>query len=206
MTPKAIVFDLGRVLLEYDPEAFYDRVIGEDRRKELFAAVDLDGYNLRVDEGEPLHATLKEAADAHPDYADEIMMWAERWVELLPGDIPHSVRLLEALKAKSVPVLALTNFGAETFEIAAQHFPFLHLFDAVYVSGRLKCIKPDAAIYEALEQGSNYRGAELLFADDKAENIEAAAVRGWQTHLFTDPQGWADALVAAGVLTLEEAA
>lgn len=206
MTPKAIVFDLGRVLLAFEPEDFYDREVGAQRRKALFAAVDLYAYNLRVDAGEPLYATMQEAATKHPEFATEIMYWAQRWIELLPGDIPHAVRTLKALKAKGIPVLALTNFGAETFEIAKENFPFLALFDATYVSADLKCVKPDAGIYQALEQGSGYHGADLLFTDDRPENVEAAAARGWQVHLFEDPQGWADRLVQAHILTSKEAA
>ncbi|CUH65274.1 Alpha-D-glucose-1-phosphate phosphatase YihX [Thalassovita gelatinovora] len=206
MTPKAVVFDIGRVLIEYDPERFYDRVIGPERRAALFGAVDLHGINLRVDRGEPLHDTVAEAVRAHPEFGQEIAMWADRWIEMASPEIPHSVRLLEALKAQGVPVLALTNFGAETFEMARRHYPFLDLFDQRYVSADLKEIKPDPGIYAALEQGSGFTAKDLLFTDDKPENIEAARQRGWRVHLFEHPQGWADCLVGHGILTKENAA
>ena len=203
--PKTVVFDLGRVLVQWEPEAFYDAEIGPERRKALFAAVDLYGYNLRIDLGEAPEPVMREAAAAHPDHADEIMMWAERWIELLPGAIDHSVRLLKALKAKGHHVVALTNFGRETLDIAGEHHPFLTLFDQRFVSAELGLAKPDPAIYQVVEEATGRAPKDLLFTDDTAANIDAAAARGWHTHLFTTPQGWADCLVAHGVLTAQEA-
>lgn len=208
MTPettiKAVVFDLGRVLITWEPEAFYDAKIGADRRKALFDEVPLHAANLDVDRGHPFKETIYALAEKHPEWQDEIRWWHDHWLDMASPRIPHSERLLRALKTKGVPVLALTNFGVETFEMASREYEFLSLFDQTYVSGRLKCIKPDAEIYQHLEEGSGYTGAELLFTDDRPENIEAAAIRGWHTHLFTTPQGWADRLVAEGLLTHED--
>lgn len=200
---QAVVWDLGRVLIEFDPEAFYDSVMGPDRRAQMFNTVDLHAYNLRVDAGEPLHETFQEAARAAPDFADEIMMWATRWIDLASPLIPGSVHLLEHLKAQGTRQLALTNFGEDTFHIARAHYPFLDLFDELYVSGRLKMIKPDAGIYAALEQGCGLPPDSLLFTDDRPENIATASARGWQTHLFQGPQGWADCLARHGLLPTE---
>jgi 2-haloacid dehalogenase len=200
---QAVVWDLGRVLIEFDPEAFYDREIGPERRKQLFAAVDMHAYNLRVDEGEPLFATFQQAARTAPEFTDEIMLWATRWIDMASPSIPGSVALLERLKAQGTCQLALTNFGVDTFEIASAHYPFLGWFDELYVSGRLQMIKPDAGIYQALEQGCGLPPESLLFTDDRPENIAAAAARGWQTHLFEGPDGWAECLARHGVLPQE---
>lgn len=200
---QAVVWDLGRVLIEFDPEAFYDREIGPERRKQLFAAVDMHAYNLRVDEGEPLFATFQQAALTAPEFTDEILLWATRWIDMASPSIPGSVALLERLRAQGTRQLALTNFGVDTFEIASAHYPFLGWFDELYVSGRLQMIKPDAGIYQALEQGCGLPPESLLFADDRPENIAAAAARGWQTHLFEGPDGWAECLARHGVLPQE---
>ncbi|MBT8153295.1 HAD family phosphatase [Epibacterium ulvae] len=202
---KAVVFDLGRVLINWEPEAFYDAQIGEIRRKEFFASVPIHETNLNVDRGYPFKETIYALAADYPDWSQEIRWWHDRWLEMASPLIPYSERLLRALKAKGIPVLALTNFGAETFEIAMGEYDFLSEFDQAYVSGQLKCIKPDAEIYQHLEDGSGWSGRALLFADDRPENIEAAANRGWQTHLFTTPDGWAERLVAEGLLTQDEA-
>ncbi len=205
MTISAVVFDIGRVLIEWEPERFYDRTIGEPRRHALFKEVDIHAANLDVDRGHPFRETIYGLADQHPKWAEEIKLWHDRWLEMASPEIPHSVRLLRALRAKGIPVYALTNFGVETFVIAQTHYPFLREFDQAFVSGHLRCIKPDAEIYAHLEEGTGKAPSELLFTDDRPENIAAAAVRGWKTHLFDTPDTWAARLVAEGLLTEEEA-
>ena len=115
------------------------------------------------------------------------------------------MRLLRALKSAGVPVFSLTNFGVESYEYAQSHYDFLGEFDRDYVSGRMQVIKPNSKIYEMLEQDSGVAPDRLLFADDRADNIAMAASRGWQTYLFKTPQGWADRLVGAGLLSSEQA-
>ena len=205
MRPQAVIFDIGNVLIGWHPERFYDRVIGEDRRRALFDAVDLHAMNLRVDLGGDFTGTIYDMADRNPDFREEIRMWHDHWLELAQPLIPHSLHLMRALQAKGVPVFALTNFGIGSFELAASHYPFLRDFDRSYVSGHLGVTKPDAHIYELVEQDCGLPPESLLFTDDRPANIAAAAARGWQTHLFETPKGWAARLVAAGLLTEEEA-
>ena len=206
MTPQAVVFDIGNVLIEWQPERFYDSVIGADRRRAMFDAVDLHGMNDRVDSGENFRDTIYAMAEATPDWRDEIRLWHDRWIDMAAPVIDHSLRLMKALQARGVPVFSLTNFGIQSYDLAATHYPFLREFDRDFISGHLGMIKPVPSIYEAVEQGSGLPPEALLFTDDRADNIAAAAARGWQTHHFTGPQGWADRLVAAGLLSREEAA
>ncbi|WP_121060657.1 HAD family hydrolase [Chachezhania antarctica] len=203
---SAVIFDIGNVLINWNPEHYFDRTYGEERRKALFETVDLHGMNIRVDKGEHFTSVIEETIEMHPDWALEIKAWHDDWIQLASPAIPHSVRLRDALRAKGIPVFALTNFGVETFEIARAEYPFLEEFDRKYVSGHMAVIKPDPQIYAILEEDCALDPESLLFADDRPENIEAAAARGWQTHLFEHPQGWADRLVAEGLLTKEEAA
>ena len=205
MSVDAVVFDIGNALLEWHPDRFYDRVIGPERRAALFEAVDLDAMNLRVDGGEGFRDVIYAEAEANPEWRDEIRLWHDRWIEMCSPEIPHSVHLLRALRAKGVPVYALTNFGVESFALAKSVYPFLGEFNRAFVSGELRMLKPDPAIYAALEQGTGVAPERLLFADDRPDNIAAARARGWQGHLFEHPQGWADALIAHGLLTAEEA-
>ena len=205
MAVNAVVFDIGNVLIEWQPERFYDAVIGVDRRKAFFDAIDLHAMNDRVDQGETFHHVIAETAAAHPDWADEVMMWHDRWIEMAAPVIDHSVRLLRALRRAEHPVFALSNFGIQTFEIGVREYPFLEEFDRRYISGHMGVTKPAAQIYEMLEEDCGVAPEGLLFADDRQENLDAAAARGWQTHLFTDPQGWSDRLVAEGLLTPEAA-
>lgn len=206
MTVQAVVFDIGNVLLEWNPEGFYDRVIGPARRNTFFAEADVNEMNRRIDLGHPFTETVYAHSEAMTEWRDEIRMWHDNWIEMASPAIDHSVRLMSALQARGIPVFSLTNFGVESYDIATSHYPFLKAFDRDFISGHMKVMKPDPRIYEILETETGLRGDALIFTDDKPENIDAAAERGWRTHLFRCPQGWADRLVAEGLLTQEEAA
>ena len=203
---EAVVFDIGMVLVEWHPEDFYDARIGVEKRQALFAECDLHAMNQRIDLGEHSRDVAYGHAKLHPKWADEIRLWHDNWIDMLSPDIPGSAKLLRAIRAKGMPVYALTNFGDNTLEWAASVYPILNEFDATFVSGRLNLIKPNPAIYEAVEQGTGVAPEALLFADDSAKNVAGAHARGWKAHLFEHPQGWADRLVAEGVLSAEEAA
>ncbi len=205
MRPEAVIFDIGNVLTRWQPEAFYDRVIGEDRRRALFAAVDLHAMNLAVDAGALFRETIYDCAEANPDWATEIRWWYDRWIELASPRIEGSIALLRALRRNGVPVFSLTNFGSYSYEEARDKLDFLGDFDREYVSGRMGVIKPDPRIYAMVEADCGIAPDRLLFTDDKAENIVAAARRGWRTHQFESWQGWTARLVAEGLLTDQEA-
>ena len=202
---QAVVFDIGNVLIEWQPERFFDSVIGEARRREMFATIDLHGMNDEVDRGGTFHEVIAATADRYPEWRDEVMIWHDRWIEMAAPEIPHSVRLLRALRAKGVPVFALTNFGIQTFAIAEPVYPFLTEFDRRYISGHKGVIKPETRIYQMVESDCGIPPEGLLFADDRIDNLRAAEKRGWQTHLFDGPQGWAYRLVAEGLLNKEDA-
>ncbi|MGB0659338.1 MAG: HAD family hydrolase [Mangrovicoccus sp.] len=205
MSVEAVIFDIGNVLIEWQPERYYDRVVGEEKRRAMFAEVDLHGMNDDVDRGHNFRDTIYAWAEKYPAHRDEIRLWHDSWLEMAAPVIPHSVKLLRALRAKAVPVFALTNFGIQSFEIAEEAYPFLKEFDTRYISGHMGVTKPAEKIYQMVEEDCGLAPGALLFADDKPENIAMAASRGWQTHLFEGPQGWADLLVAKGLLTAEEA-
>jgi len=206
MTIEAVTFDIGNVLIEWQPERFYDSVIGEDRRKKMFAEVDLHAMNELVDLGHPFKETIYKTADQYPDWTSEIQMWHERWIEMASPVIDHSVHLMRTLQSKGTPVYSLTNFGIQSYDYAATKYTFLREFDQDYISGHMAVVKPDPKIYQMVEDGCGLAPETLLFADDRDDNIQAADARGWNTHLFKNPQGWADTLVKHGLLTKDEAA
>ena len=206
MTPEAVIFDIGNVLIEWQPERFYDAAIGPDRRKAMFAEVDLHGMNDKVDLGHHFTETIYATAEEYPAWRAEIRMWHDQWIEMAKPAIDHSVRLMAALQARDVPVFSLTNFGIQSYDYAARFYPFLRQFDRDFISGHMGVIKPDVRIYEMVEDACGLPPDRLIFTDDRADNIAAAQARGWQVHLFEGPQGWADRLVAEGLLTTQEAA
>lgn len=204
--PDAVIFDIGNVLIEWQPEARYDRLVGEARRRAMFDAVDLHGMNERIDRGGDFRTVVYETAARYPAFEAEIRMWHDRWSDLASPAIDHSVRLLRALRRAGVPVFALSNFGVGSFAVSEADYDFLTEFDRRYISGHLGVTKPGARIYEMVEDDCGIAPGRLLFADDRAENVAAAEARGWQGHLFDGPQGWAARLVAAGLLSEEDAA
>lgn len=205
MTVEAVVFDIGNVLIEWNPQRFFDSRLGPERRTRLFTEVPLLAMNDAVDRGADFSSSVNGLAEAHPAWASEVRQWHDNWIELASPAIDRSVRLLRRLRANGVPVYALSNFGVRTFEIACQYYPFLTEFDQSYISGHIGSIKPEAQIYQLLETTCGVAPAALLFADDRADNIAVAEARGWQVHLFEGADGWAARLVAEGLLTEEEA-
>ena len=201
----AVVFDIGNVLIEWHPERFYDRAIGEERRRTLFDAIDLHGMNEAIDRGAPFRDTIYKVADRHPEWEADIRRWHDDWIEMASPAIPHSVALLGELRSKGIPCFCLSNFGVGSFAFAETQYEFLTEFDRRFISGQLGVIKPEPRIYEIVEEESGVDPAHILFIDDKAENIAAAKARGWKTHLFEGPKGLAARLVEEGLLSEAEA-
>lgn len=200
MTVQAVVFDIGNVLLNWDPEGFYDRTMGKVARVRLFRDVPLADMNLTIDRGAPWHETVEETAAHYRRWSREILCWRDRWGEMAAPLIDDSVELLRRLRTKGVPCWALTNFGRETFDHALTLYPALTEFDGAVVSGQLGLLKPEPGIYAVLEREIGLDPAALLFTDDRPENIAAAEARGWQTHLFDGSAGLAHRLVSEGLL------
>ncbi|MBZ8118377.1 HAD family phosphatase [Roseovarius sp. LXJ103] len=202
---QAVIFDIGNVLIEWQPECYFDGVVGEARRRALFADVDLHAMMDRIDAGADFAGEVARTAQVHPEFSAEILHFRDHWTDMAQPEIPRSVRLLKALKARHIPVFALSNFGADNFPLSVAQFPSLGLFDRSYISGAMGMRKPDPAIYAAVEADCALPPGALLFTDDRGENIAAAAARGWQTHLFETPEGFAQTLVARGLLPEKDA-
>jgi 2-haloacid dehalogenase len=206
MTPEAVIFDIGNVLIEWQPERYFDTFCGATRRRAMLAAVDISAMMNRIDAGAHFGREAERMAHAHPDFAPEILHFRDHWCDIAQPAINHSVRLLVALKARHIPVFALSNFGADNFPLSAAQFPFLRQFDRAYISGQMGLIKPDPAIYAAVEADCGLPPGALLFTDDREDNIAAAAARGWQVHHFQGAPGLADRLVGLGLLSRAGAA
>ncbi|MGG7565273.1 HAD family hydrolase [Rhodovulum sp. DZ06] len=198
--PEAVVFDVGNVLVEWDPGRVYADLLPDPEARAAFhARVDLSAMNIAGDRGR-LAPNVAALAEAHPEDAHLVHPWYARWEEMFAPRIEGSFTLMAALREAGVKVFGLTNFAADTWAgKATQIHPELAAFDLVVVSGEEGVIKPEPRIYEILEERSGLSGAQLFFADDKPENIAAAEARGWRGHVFTGPEGLAEALRAAGL-------
>ena len=198
--PKAVVFDIGNVLIHWGYEAHFNARFGPEQTARFLAETDILAVHESVDAGAPFTEALRAYAETRPDWAEMIHAWVDDWSEMAAPEIEGTADILRALKAKGIPVIALSNFGAENYEWSKAQYPVLQEFDQEFISGRMKMIKPDAEIYAALEAGTGLSGADLFFADDRADNIAAAQERGWQGHIFRDAAGLRSALVDLGLI------
>ena len=203
--PQAVIFDIGNVLIEWNPEAYFDRLMSVEARERMFAETAIVEMNTEIDRGAAFRQTVYDLAELHPAWSYMIRRWHDDWLAILTPEIAPCSRILRALRSRGVPVFALSNFGGDNFDVALRHYPVLAEFDRAYISGRMGVVKPDPQIYQRVEADCGLPAGSLLFVDDRADNIAAAAARGWRTHLFEGWQGWARRVVAEGLLSESEA-
>lgn len=196
-----VVFDLGNVLLRWDPRLLFRGIFNDDRRMEWFLANVCDmQWILARDKGSSFAEGVREASERHPEFAEALQAFDMRWHETLPGVIPETVEILKRLHQSGVPLYAITNFNDEKFDEALPRFPELGLFRDIVVSGRERLLKPDAAIYRLLLSRNGLRAGDCLFIDDNADNVRGAEAIGMHGHHFTSPAALASALAARGLL------
>ena len=198
----AVIFDLGGVLLDWDPRYLYRRLFnGDEAAMEHFLAhVCTPEWNREQDAGRPFAEAEAEAATRHPDMVNFIRAWARDFDDMIPRAIDGSVALLEELRERSVPLYALTNWSAETFARQPARFPFLDWFDGIVVSGREKLIKPDPRIFRLLLDRYGIDATHAVFIDDVAANTAAAAALGMRGIHFTGADGLRRELAALSLL------
>lgn len=201
MMPSAVVFDVGRVLFHWQLAALFEKLIADrDELAWFLANVVTEEWHFEHDRGRPLADMVPERIAQFPAYESHIRAYAQRFNETVPGPVEGAHALVERLAAAGVPLYCLTNFGDEFWHMFRPTQPIFDHFSDIIVSGVEKCAKPEARIYEIVEQRSGRAGAELFFTDDNAANIAAARARGWHAHLFTDAATLEAQLIAAGLL------
>jgi 2-haloacid dehalogenase len=197
----AIVFDIGNVLIDWDPKYLYRKLMPDEASMDRFLAeICHYQWNLEQDRGRLWADAIAEKIAEFPEHEQWIRAYDTRWPEMVSGPIEGSVEILQELKAKAFPLYAITNFSREKWDIATEIYPFLTLFDGVTVSADVKLLKPDPAIYAHFLKSFSLRAETLLFIDDRRENIEAARDAGFQAVLFTTPEALRQDLRAFGVL------
>lgn len=198
---KTIVFDLGGVLIDWNPRYLYKKIFACEEEMEWFLqTVCPPAWNVRQDAGRPFVEGILEAKEKYPKYAPQIEAYFSRWDEMLGGCVKGSPEILRDVKARGHKTYALTNWSAETFPLACAKFGFLSEFDGIVVSGAEKLAKPDPAIFKRLLERFNLNAPDCIFIDDNADNVAAAAQLGFETVLFTDAPSLRRELVERGVL------
>jgi 2-haloacid dehalogenase len=178
-----VIFDLGNVLIAWDPRRLYRQLIEDEVQMEWFLReVCSSEWNEQQDAGRPWSEATALLRDQFPEQAELIDAYHLRWEETLVGAMEESVALLAQLRARGVRLLALTNWSQETFPIARKLFPFLQWFEGIVVSGEERLIKPDPRIYQRLLERYSVDPSKALYIDDSARNVAAAeslGMRGW---------------------------
>ena len=200
-TVEAVVFDVGRVLVQWDLGALYGKLIPDRTERDWFLAeVVTEAWHYQHDAGRPTAEMVAERSAEFPDQADRIAAWASRFTETIPGPVPGTLELVEALHGRGVPLYAITNFGAEFWPPFCREWPIVQRFRDVVVSGVERVTKPDPRIYEIAQGRFGHAPGAMLFIDDNAANVAAARACGWQAHHFTDAATLAAELAARGLI------
>ena len=196
-----IVFDIGNVLLHWDPRALYRKIFASEAEVEWFLThVCNSAWNLEQDRGRSFEEAIAEATARHPDQAQAIAAYHLRWPETLTHVIVGSVAVLEDLHAQDTPLYAITNWNQDKFRQTKARYDFLHHFRDIVVSGDEKLLKPDPAIYRLLLERNGLNASDCLFIDDSLKNVAGAQAVGMQAHHFTSPNQLREHLVSIGAL------
>ena len=205
MPINTIIFDLGGVLIDWNPEYVFKQVIpDDDKRHYFFQNVCTHEWNIEQDAGR----TLLEATDTKitefPEWEAEIRAYYGRWVEMLGGSVDGTVEILKYLiNHPDYRVYALTNWSAETFPTALSMYDFLHWFEGIVVSGDEKTRKPFADIYETLLERYDVEPEQAVFIDDSMANVKGAEAVGLSAIHFISPEQLRASLIGLGIKGLE---
>lgn len=198
---SAIIFDLGAVLIDWDPRHMYRKLIGDETVMERFLSeVTTPEWNVQQDAGRTWDEGIAALTTVYPEYAEWIAAYRDRWDEMLNGPIQGTVEILRRLIDAGHEVHALTNWSPETFPIAQQRYDFLGWFEHIVVSGHEGVTKPDHRIYQIMLDRIGREANECVFIDDSVKNVAAAAELGFDAIHFTEPDQLERELAARGLL------
>lgn len=197
---RHIVFDIGKVLIHYDPDLPFSRLIPDaDERRWFFENVCTHDWNIEQDRGRSWEEAESLLIALHPDHAENIRNFRRHWHEMVPHAYEDSVALMLELLDAGYDVTMLTNFAADTFAEARQRFPFLDRPRGVTVSGEVGMIKPDRGIYDHHVSSFALNPAATVFIDDSQKNVDGAKAAGWQALLFQNAKALEEDLERFGI-------
>jgi 2-haloacid dehalogenase len=202
MNTNTIIFDLGGVLIDWNPAYVFDKLIeDEEKRRQFFAEICTSAWNEEQDAGRSLQEATQLLVDQYPEWQEYIEAFYGRWEEMLGGPIHETVDIFRQLKKSGkYKLYALTNWSAELFPVALRKYDFLHWFDGRLVSGEEKTRKPFPEIYQLTVDRFNINKNEALFIDDNVRNAEAAQTFGIPTIRFQSPAQLREELEARQIL------
>lgn len=198
--PDIVVFDVGNVLIEWDPRNLYRKIFDDEAAMEYFLSeICTDAWNLEQDRGRSFVEGIEERVALFPEFEAQIRAYDTGWHDMVPGEVPGTPALLGELKGAGVPLYAITNFSREKFAEARERFPFLDTsFIDTVISAHEGCIKPDPRIFEILFERNSLDPARTIFIDDSLKNVEAARAAGMHAHHFRDAGTLRQELISLG--------
>lgn len=187
---KAVLFDIGNVIVDWNPRYLYEQLIDDADRLDWFLrdVVNL-AWHTHHDKGKPFAEGVADLSAQYPEEADLIALYDTRWDDTIKGTIDGTVTLIERLAASDVPLYGLTNFSAEKYPDFHEQYKVMHNFKGVMVSGEVGLVKPDPAIFNLTLERYGLKAEETLFIDDRMDNIIAAEKLGFKGHQFKSPEG-----------------
>jgi 2-haloacid dehalogenase len=196
------IFDLGGVVIDWNPRYLYRKLFNGDETamEDFLAAVCTSSWNEQQDAGRSFADGCDGLKRLHPDKAELIDAWFERYEEMLGGETPGTVEILRELRSRSVPIYALSNWSAETFPIARKRFECLSWFNGVLLSGEAKVLKPDRRIFEIFLDTFRIEPSRAVYIDDRSENVETAIELGMSGIVFRDARTLRVELTRAGLI------
>ena len=199
---NTVVFDLGGVLVDWDPRHLLHKVMPgrEAEAESLLADVLNHAWNLERDRGDSWAEAMARAKAEYPQWADIFDVYTERWAETLVGSHEDTVAILRELKARGTPLYALSNWSREMFPHAEEKYDWLELFDGIVVSGRVEMVKPERDIFDYLLTTYDLRASDLIVIDDHEPNVVAARSYGIAAHHFRGAAALRAELEAEGLL------
>jgi 2-haloacid dehalogenase len=202
MKINTLVFDLGGVLIDWNPDYLYNKIIpDENERKWFLSTICTPDWNEEQDAGRSLNEATNLLVKKFPDHEKSIRAYYDRWKEMLGGPIHETVEIFRELKTQGrVKLYALTNWSAETFPVALELYEFLHWFDGRLVSGEEKVRKPFPAIYNLLIQRFNIDPHQAIYVDDNIRNVLPARELGFVGIHFRTPALFKEELKRLGVI------
>jgi 2-haloacid dehalogenase len=199
---NAVLFDLGGVLIDWNPRYLYAPLFGEDRAgmEDFLTRVCAPDWNHAMDAGKPFAEAVAERQQLFPEHAHFIALWKTGWEQMLREPIHETVDVLAALRERGDRLVALTNWSAETFPVALARFAFLQWFEDIVVSGEVGLAKPDPRIFHLAVERNRLDPSRTLFVDDSHVNVEAARATGLHAVHFRGAEALRDELVRLGLL------
>jgi 2-haloacid dehalogenase len=198
---KTIVFDLGGVLIDWEPRHLYSQLFSDEDELDFFLrAVCSPEWNSQMDRGKSFQLAMDELSEKHPVYTNQIQAYFSRWEEMISGPIPESVKILEELHQAGNHLAALSNWSAETFPRIVNRFEFLNWFNPLIISGEYGVVKPDREIYQILLSALNKEPVDCVFIDDSETNIETAVELGFKGIRYFSPDQLKEQLENLGYL------